>query len=144
MNYSNFTILFADDEPSIRRIYEKAFFPEGFKTILCENAGQVLEKLGQQKVDLMVLDLQMPGMDEMDLFAILREKYPAIPVLVVSGVYSGLVDNFAAEGYDMITFFNKPAPLLDLKMSIFKLLKIEALGTFIGVDKEVDNPHKES
>src|SRR5579872_2785026 len=109
MKYSDFTLLFADDEPPIRRIYEKAFSREGFKIVLCENAGQVLEKLGQQKVDLMVLDLQMPGMEEMDLFAILREKYPAIPVLVVSGVFSGLVDDFAAKGYNTVTFFNKPA-----------------------------------
>jgi DNA-binding NtrC family response regulator len=137
MKYSNFTILFADDEPPIRRIYEKAFAREGFKIIMCENAFQVLEKLGQQKVDLLVLDLQMPGMEQMDLFRILREKYPAIPALVVSGVFSGLVDNFAASGYDMITFFNKPAPLIELKKSVFKLLKIEALGTFLGDDKEV-------
>ena len=96
----------------------------------------MLEKLGQQKVDLLVLDLQMPGMDQMDLFAILREKYPAIPALVVSGVYTGLVENFAAQGYDTTTFFNKPAPLIELKKSVFKLLDIDALGTFL-TDKEV-------
>lgn len=137
MKGSNFTLLFADDEAPIRKIYEKAFTPDGFKIVLCENASQVLEQLGKQKVDLMVLDLHMPGMDEMDLFAILREKHPAIPALVVSGAYSGLVDDFAAKGYDTVTFFNKPAPLVELKKSIYKLLKIEALGTFLGGDKEV-------
>jgi DNA-binding NtrC family response regulator len=130
MKPSDFTLLFADDEPAIRTIYQKAFTKDGFRIILCENAQQVLENLGQQKVDLLVLDLQMPGMDQMDLFAILREKYPAIPALVVSGVYSGIVENFAAKGYDTITFFNKPAPLIDLKKSVFKLLKIDSLGTF--------------
>jgi DNA-binding NtrC family response regulator len=136
MKCSDFTLLFADDEPSIRTIYQKSFSRDGFQIILCENAHQVLEKLGQQKVDLLVLDLQMPGMDEMDLFAVLREKYPAIPALVVSGVYSGLVENFAAKGYDTTTFFNKPAPLIELKKSVFKLLQIDALGTFLS-DKEV-------
>jgi DNA-binding NtrC family response regulator len=136
MNCSDFTLLFADDVSSIRTIYQKAFFRDGFQIILCENAHQVLEKLGQQKVDLLVLDLQMPGMDEMDLFAVLREKYPAIPALVVSGVYSGVIENFAAQGYNTITFFNKPAPLLELKKSVFKLLKIDAMGTFL-TDQEV-------
>ena len=136
MKCSDFTLLFADDEPSIRTIYQKSFSKDGFQIILCENAHQVLETLGQRKVDLLVLDLQMPGMDEMDLFAILREKHPAIPALVVSGVYSGLVENFAAKGYDTITFFNKPAPLMELKKSVFKLLKINALGTFHS-DQEV-------
>jgi len=136
MNCSNFTLLFADDEPAIRAIYQKSFVPDGFKVVLCENADQVLEKLGQQKLDLLVLDLQMPGMDRMDLFAILREKYPAIPALVVSGVYSGVVEDFTAKGYDTITFFNKPASLLELKKSIFEILKIDALGAFLG-DKEV-------
>ena len=93
MKCSDFTLLFADDEPPIRKIYEKAFSKDGFQIILCENADQVLEKLSQRKVDLMVLDLQMPGMDQMDLFAILREKYPDIPALVVSGVYKGVVEN---------------------------------------------------
>ena len=136
MKPSDLTLLFADDEAPIRKIYEKSFVPDGFKVILCENAGQVLEQLEKQKVDLLVLDLHMPGMDEMDLFAILREKYPALPALVVSGAYSGLVGDFAAKGYDTITFFNKPAPLKELKKSIYKLLKIEALGTFL-TDKEV-------
>lgn len=136
MKPSDFTLLFADDEASIRRIYEKAFTKDGFKIVMCENADQVLVQLGKQKVDLMVLDLHMPGMDQMDLFAILKEKYPAIPALVVSGVYSGIVEDFAAKGYDTITFFNKPAPLLELKKSIFKLLDIDALGTFL-IDKEV-------
>lgn len=136
MKPSDFTLLFADDELPIRNIYQKAFSRDGFKVILCEDASQVLEQLDKQKVDLLVLDLHMPGMDQMDLFAILREKYPAIPALVVSGAYSGLVDDFAAKGYDTITFFNKPAPLIELKKSVYKLLKIEALGTFL-TDKEV-------
>jgi len=136
MKCSDFTLLFADDEPAVRKIYEKAFSRDGFKIILCENAFQVLEKLGREKVDLLVLDLQMPGMDQMDLFALLREKYPDIPALVVSGVYKGEVENFAAKGYDVTTFFNKPAALIDLKKSIYKLLKIDALGTFL-TDKEV-------
>ena len=92
--------------------------------------------MGKEKVDLLVLDLQMPGMDQMDLFAILREKYPAIPALVVSGVYTGVVENFVAKGYDTTTFFNKPAPMIELKKSVFKLLKIDALGTF-HTDQEI-------
>jgi DNA-binding NtrC family response regulator len=136
LNPSDCTLLFADDEPPIRRIYEKAFAKDGFKIVMCENANQVLENLVKQKVDLMVLDLHMPGMDQMDLFAVLKEKYPTIPALVVSGVYSGIVEDFAAKGYDTITFFNKPAPLLELKKSIFKLLNIDALGAFL-TDKEV-------
>jgi len=136
MKPSELTLLFADDEPAIRTIYQKAFARDGFQIILCESADQVLEQLAKRKVDLMVLDLQMPGMDKMDLFALLREKYPAIPALVVSGAYAGLVDDFAAKGYDTTTFFNKPAPLIELKKSIFKLLDIDALGTFL-TDKEV-------
>jgi two-component system, cell cycle sensor histidine kinase and response regulator CckA len=136
MKNSDFTLLFADDEPAIRAIYQKAFTRDGFKVVLCEDADQVLENLRQQKLDLLVLDLQMPGMDKMDLFAILREQYPDIPALVVSGIYKGVVDDFKARGYDTTTFFNKPASLIELKKSIFKLLKIDALGTFL-TDKEV-------
>lgn len=136
MKPSDFTLLFADDEAPIRKIYEKSFAPDGFKIILCENAGQVLKQLAQQKVDLMVIDLHMPGMDELDIFSIFREKYPDIPALVVSGAYSGLVDDFAAKGYDTVTFFNKPAPLIELKKSVYKLLGIDALGAFLS-DKEV-------
>src|SRR5581483_9700122 len=136
MKPSELTLLFADDEPAIRNIYQKAFAKDGFQIILCENADQVLERLKQQKVNLLVLDLQMPGMDKMDIFAVLREQYPDIPVLVVSGVYKGVVENFTAKGYDTTTFFNKPASLMELKKSVYKLLKIDALGTFL-TDTEV-------
>ena len=48
------------------------------------NGLEALEIIGQQPVDLVILDISMPEMDGIELSKILKKKYPAIRILVVS------------------------------------------------------------
>ncbi|MCF8304202.1 MAG: response regulator transcription factor [Bacteroidales bacterium] len=48
------------------------------------NAGEALEILEQKEVDLLVCDLEMPGMPGIDLIRIIKERYPHIKILVLS------------------------------------------------------------
>jgi CheY-like chemotaxis protein len=60
MKSSDFTIMFAEDNPTVQKIYEKNFLREGYKVVLAE--------LKEQKVNLLVTDLEMPGMNTFELF----------------------------------------------------------------------------
>lgn len=79
-------ILIADDHPLIR---------EGLKTILSEendfsvaaeasNAGEILEILKKQPIDIILLDISLPGRSGIDLIKELKQLYPDLPVLIVS------------------------------------------------------------
>lgn len=125
MKFSDFTLLFADDDAGVRAIYQKAFAKEGFKVVLSTNAAEAMAELSEQKIDLLVTDLEMPKANTFEMFPFLKEKYPNLKVIVVSGHYKGLVDDFISRGYPIAEFVSKPVTLSALKEKIFKALKIE-------------------
>ena len=82
-------ILHADDHPMFReglRFFLQLLGPE--VTVLeAGNLRAALDKLALEwPVDLMLLDLQMPGVSEIEGFLAIRRAYPALPVVIVSGV----------------------------------------------------------
>lgn len=82
-------ILHADDHPMFRegmRFFLKLLDPQA-ALLDAGNVQAALDKLALEwPVDLLVLDLQMPGMSELDGFFAIRRRYPSLPVVVVSGV----------------------------------------------------------
>ena len=82
-------ILHADDHPMFReglRFFLQLLGPE--VTVLeAGNLRAALDKLALEwPVDLLLLDLQMPGVSEIEGFLAIRRAYPALPVVIVSGV----------------------------------------------------------
>jgi CheY-like chemotaxis protein len=79
--------LVVDDEPSIRKYVGAILRAEGFRTMEAEDGAQALrivQELGGG-VDLIVSDIQMPNGDGLSLARAVRESFPAVPVILVSG-----------------------------------------------------------
>src|SRR5690349_17327448 len=106
MKSSDLTILFAEDNPGIQKIYEKNFAQEGFRVVVAEHGARVLAELREQKVDLLVTDLEMPGANTLELFPILKKEFPRLPVIIVSGHYVNLKEDFLNKGFDVKAFIN--------------------------------------
>jgi CheY-like chemotaxis protein len=104
MKFSDFTIMFVEDNPGIQKIYQKNFEKEGYKVVLAEHGARALAELKEQKVDLMVTDLEMPGMNTLELFPILKKDHPQLPVIVVTGHYLNLNDDFRTKGYQRFRY----------------------------------------
>jgi CheY-like chemotaxis protein len=124
MKSSDFTILFAEDNVGIQKVYEKNFAKEGFKVILAEHGARAMAELHEQKVDLLVTDMFMPGMDTLELFSILKKEFPNLPIIVVSGHYADLKEDFQNKGFNVKAFFSKPVGVSELKQKIREVLKI--------------------
>ena len=60
-------ILVADDEESIRWVLSKALKKKGFKVDLAEDGKQALSMFRNQRYDLAVLDIKMPGVQGLEL-----------------------------------------------------------------------------
>jgi CheY-like chemotaxis protein len=125
MKSSDFTIMFAEDDPGIQKIYEKNFVREGYKVVLVEHGARALAEMREQKVDLLVTDLKMPGMDTLEFLAVLKKDYPKLPVIVVSGRYMNLTDDFLAKGYAVSALLTKPISIGVLRDKVKEILKIE-------------------
>ncbi len=125
MKSSEVTILFAEDNLAIQKAYEKIFVKEGYKVLMAAHGGEVLETLKTEKVNLLVTDLEMPGMNTLELFPILKAEYARLPVIIVSGHYADLQYEFQNKGFNIVAFLNKPVPASVLKDKIREVLKIK-------------------
>jgi two-component sensor histidine kinase len=84
-NNSQITILVIDDEPAVRQ--SLAFFleDEDYLTIQAENGRIGLELFERKKVDLVLVDLNMPEMDGLEVLSRISRISPDTPMIVISG-----------------------------------------------------------
>ncbi len=65
-------ILIVEDDPMIAEIYQKKFADSGFQVLMAENGEKALNTLKKETVELVLLDLVMPGMDGFEVIENLR------------------------------------------------------------------------
>jgi len=128
MKCSDFTILVAEDDLSMLQIYENALSSEGYHLILVESCERALAELAEKEANLLITDLKMAEMHGFEMFPLLVKDHPDLPVIVVSGTYQGLMEDFHHRGFDNVkAFFLKPMNMNVLKRSIREVLKIDEL-----------------
>lgn len=79
-------VLLVDDHAVVRRGV-RAILEDAFASIVVTEAGngdEALAALAAGEVDMIVLDLSMPGRDGFDLFGEIKHRYPKLPVLIMS------------------------------------------------------------
>lgn len=89
------TLLFVDDEPSILSALRRLFRPEGYRILLAESGAAALELLAREPVDLVVSDMRMPGMDGARLLQAVRQRWPDVGRLLLTG-YADIGSTMAA------------------------------------------------
>ena len=78
-------VLFVDDEQHILNAIRRATLDESFDTVFAGSGATALQALEQQEISVIVTDMRMPVMDGLTLLKIVREKYPSIVRIVLSG-----------------------------------------------------------
>ncbi len=79
----NRTILLIDDEPQIRRVLRTSLISQGANVLDVQNGEEALDLLRERTVDLILLDLNMPGMGGLDTCRAIRNGWD-VPIIVVS------------------------------------------------------------
>jgi DNA-binding NtrC family response regulator len=78
------TILVVDDELMMRKLVEKILSRDGYRVLQAENGADALELLKQERVDIIVSDINMPTMNGFDLLRTVKQKYPAISMIMMT------------------------------------------------------------
>ncbi len=78
-------ILLVDDERSIRESLSKILGAENYEVVLAENGHEAIEKHGAQRIDLLILDLNMPVKNGWDTLDWLVKIDPVLPVVIITG-----------------------------------------------------------
>ncbi len=77
-------ILIVDDDPTLLRFFGEYLTGEGYQVITARNGSEALRAAFQNRPDLVILDVMMPGMDGWEVCARIREM-SSIPVILVTG-----------------------------------------------------------
>ncbi len=88
-------LLLVDDEPSILSALRRLLRPLGHKVLLAESGAAALAILAQEPVDLVLSDMRMPGMDGAQLLQAVRERWPEVARLLLTG-YADIGSTIAA------------------------------------------------
>ncbi len=116
-------VLLVDDEETITEIMEKALTLTGYKVMLARGGEEAIDlyKKNQNRIDLVVLDMIMPGMNGGKVFDRLREMNPGLKVILSSG-YSidGEASQIMARGCN--GFIQKPFGIKELSQKIREVL----------------------
>ncbi len=102
------TILVVDDEPENRRIYSEILSDLGYRVIDEPDGASALSDIRRgEKIDLVITDYNMPGMNGLELVATLRNILPSIPVLMLTAYTS--IENFIQSlNLGVFEYINKP------------------------------------
>ncbi|MFP4611679.1 MAG: nitrogen regulation protein NR(I), partial [Thiohalophilus sp.] len=101
------TIWVVDDDRSIRWVLEKALKNADMEVRTFEDADSVLRALGRSEPDVIISDIRMPGMDGLELLGGIHEKYPGLPVIIITA-HTDL--DSAVNAYQVGAFEYLPKP----------------------------------
>ena len=124
------TVLIVDDDPTQRRLLQAVVERSGFSTLQAGNGDDALSMIlggDGQSVDVMLLDLVMPGRDGMEILKELNAKGSQLPVIVLTG--KGSIDTVVtAMQSGARDFIVKPASPERIIVSIRNALEINTLA----------------
>ena len=124
---NRFTLLIVDDEQDIRLAMKRFFARSPYRILFAENGMEALICLADNPVDMMLLDLKMPGMSGLQVLHEVVDLHPHVKVIMLTG-QGGVQDAVTAIKAGAVDFIEKSAApeLLAQKIShIYQMWRIE-------------------
>ena len=113
------TILVVDDDEAIRTLLQEELEEEGYKVLIATNARDALKIVAAEPMDLVVLDIRMPGMDGLEALPRILGLKEGLPV-IMNTAYSQYQDSFMSWAAD--AYVVKSSDLTELKDKIKELV----------------------
>ena len=113
------TILVVDDDDPIRRLIELELKDDGYNVLTASNAQDALKLVQAESLDLVILDIRMPGMDGLEALPRILGLKEGLKV-ILNTAYSQYQESFMSWAAD--AYIIKSADLSELKAKVKELL----------------------
>ena len=136
------TILVVDDEVDTREVLRDRLESVGYQVLTAENGRECLDTLDRQDLQLVLLDVAMPGMNGLEVLTEIRKRGSDVPVVMITayGTIERAVQAMKKGAYD---FIPKPFDPDHVALVVAKALDRQTLKRNIGVlAEQVDERHR--
>ena len=111
------SVLVVDDDEAIQDMFKLFLKKTGFSRLIVGTGKDALAALKKQKFDLCFLDLQLPDITGDEIYAVAREHYPDLPIVIITGYPdSQMLDNILKFG--PVTVLKKPLQMEQLQQTM--------------------------
>jgi len=124
--------LLVDDDPDLLRLMSIRMQSAGYEVNAVESAEKAIAKLAVVRPDVVITDLRMDGMDGLELFDVIHEMNPSLPVIILTA-HGTIPEAVEATNRGVFSFLSKP---FDGKELIEKVDKALQLSAVIKPDEE--------
>ena len=114
-------VLIVDDEENTRIGLVKLLAQEGYDAKAVADGFEALEYLNDGRIDLVITDINMPGMNGLVFLRELNQTYPEIKVVMITA-YGGVGSYLESMNLGALEYLHKPVKLKDLKAVLSKIL----------------------
>ena len=120
------TVLVVDDHETTRQTITRILEAGGFVVRTASSGTDALEQLAREsdEIDMVLSDVTMPGMNGIDLSYHIRERYPSIPIAIVSGDVSELERSII--GRADVPFIKKPFHAESLYSAVKEAIRLHS------------------
>lgn len=121
----DYTVLVVDDEDLVRRVGVSLLKKQGFKTLTAADGHEALAMVEkhEKQIDLIILDLTMPGLSGTETFLELRSRFDYLPVVICSGYLVDIKEMETEDGSCPDAFVQKPYQIETMTNTIGKIMK---------------------
>jgi two-component system response regulator (stage 0 sporulation protein F) len=113
------TILVVDDDEAIRTLLKEELVDEGYKVIIATDARDALRIVEEEPLDLVILDIRMPGMDGLEALPRILGLKEGLPV-ILNTAYTQYQESFMSWAAD--AYVVKSSDLTELKGKVKELI----------------------
>ena len=118
-------VLVVEDDPNQRLLYQVELQQVGYDIVTAKDGREALDLIEHVELDLVVMDIQMPGMDGMDAMMRMLARDHKLP-FVLNTAYASYKSSFRTRSGDACVL--KSSDLTELKQAIKKVLPQSAAG----------------
>lgn len=114
--------MIVEDGPRFREMLTRAIREMDFDPHPVTNAESAIKLLQQETVEIAMVDLGLPGMPGLDLCQYLRDHYPSVQIIILTG-YGDLDAAKQAIRLDVVDFLTKPCDHNELEVALDRALR---------------------
>ncbi|MCL5981871.1 MAG: response regulator [Firmicutes bacterium] len=116
------TVMVVDDRMGIRRLLQEVLQGAGYHVVTAAGGKEALERIVRLSVDLVLLDMKMPGMNGLDTLTMLKRVRPDVTVLIMTA-YEELEVLNEAQRRGASGHISKPFDIEDIKEAVASKLR---------------------